>query len=120
MALSSVISWLGRPLNLNGRDPPSGPTDEPIPLAHPMPVADPTPLPDPSRPPMTWSPDRLAITDGLWGEGYQLPGGELETLRLAKPLGLSAATSLLLLGAGDIGAAAVELAQAGHLRTSET
>jgi UDP-N-acetylmuramate--alanine ligase len=26
---------------------------------------------------------------------------------------------LLLLGAGDIGAAAVELAQAGHLRTSE-
>src|SRR5579859_4961570 len=27
---------------------------------------------------------------------------------------------LLLLGAGDIGAAAVELAQAGHLRTSET
>jgi UDP-N-acetylmuramate--alanine ligase len=27
---------------------------------------------------------------------------------------------LLLLGAGDIGAAAVELAQLGHLRTSET
>jgi UDP-N-acetylmuramate--alanine ligase len=27
---------------------------------------------------------------------------------------------LLLLGAGDIGSAAVELAQTGHLRTSET
>ena len=50
-----------------------------------------------------WPPRRLAVTDALWGEGFQLPGGELEVLRLARPLGLSAASSLLLLGAGSGG-----------------
>jgi SAM-dependent methyltransferase len=39
----------------------------------------------------------------LWGDGFQFPGGELETLRLARPLGLSAASSLLLVGAGSGG-----------------
>jgi hypothetical protein len=53
-----------------------------------------------------WSRDRQDIVDALWGDGYQFPGGEIETLRLAKPLGLSAASSLLLLGAGGGGAAA--------------
>ena len=52
-----------------------------------------------------WSPIRLSITDALWGDGYQIPGGEVELLRLAKPLGLSAAASLMLLGAGSGGAA---------------
>ena len=55
-----------------------------------------------SRP---WCDERLSVSDALWGEGYQLPGGEMEVLRLAKPLGLSAASSLLLLGAGSGGAA---------------
>ena len=50
-----------------------------------------------------WSPARLAVTDALWGDGFQFPGGELETLRLARPLGLSAASSLLLVGAGSGG-----------------
>lgn len=50
-----------------------------------------------------WPPERIAITGALWGEGYQDPGGEPEVLRLARPLGLSAASSLLLLGAGSGG-----------------
>ncbi|HEY8289842.1 MAG TPA: hypothetical protein VIG49_11275 [Acetobacteraceae bacterium] len=52
-----------------------------------------------------WSAERLALADSLWGAGYVIPGGEIEILRLAKPLGLSAASSLLLLGAGAGGAA---------------
>lgn len=59
--------------------------------------------PSPQQPPATWAPERLAVSDMLWGEGYQFPGGELETLRLARPLGLSAASSLLLIGAGSGG-----------------
>jgi SAM-dependent methyltransferase len=51
----------------------------------------------------SWPVERLEVVDALWGEGFQFPGGEVETLRLVKPLGLSAATSLLLLGAGSGG-----------------
>ena len=62
--------------------------------------------PEPDKPPEApWHKGRLAVTDALWGDGYILPGGEVELLRLAKPLGLSAAASLLLLGAGTGGAA---------------
>jgi hypothetical protein len=50
-----------------------------------------------------WSPARLEVVEALWGDGFQFPGGEGETLRLVKPLGLSAATSLLLVGAGSGG-----------------
>jgi len=50
-----------------------------------------------------WPAERLDVSDALWGEGFQFPGGEAETLRLVKPLGLSAATSLLVLGAGSGG-----------------
>ncbi|MEI7711225.1 MAG: hypothetical protein WCI94_07325 [Rhodospirillales bacterium] len=52
-----------------------------------------------------WPAGRLEIADALWGNVYLIPGGENELLRLAKPLGLSAAASLLLLGAGSGGAA---------------
>ena len=63
-------------------------------------------VPEPAKPPEAlWHADRLAITDKLWGDGYLIPGGEIELLRLARPLGLSAAASLLLLGAGAGGAA---------------
>jgi cyclopropane fatty-acyl-phospholipid synthase-like methyltransferase len=47
----------------------------------------------------------MGVVDNLWGDGYVFPGGEAETLRLAKPLGLSSASSLLLLGAGAGGPA---------------
>jgi head-tail adaptor len=52
-----------------------------------------------------WSPARIAIADELWGDGNVLPGGEEEVLRLAVPLNLSAASSLLLLGAAAGGPA---------------
>jgi cyclopropane fatty-acyl-phospholipid synthase-like methyltransferase len=52
-------------------------------------------------------------TDALWGAGYQFPGGEIETLRLAKPMGLSKASSLLLIGAGGGGPACSLAVQLG-------
>jgi SAM-dependent methyltransferase len=47
-----------------------------------------------------WGRDRIAVVQSLWGDGFIFPDGEEETLRLAKPLALSNASSLLLLGAG--------------------
>jgi SAM-dependent methyltransferase len=52
-----------------------------------------------------WPPARLAMAHLLWGDGYVFPGGEIETLRLARPLGVSAATSLLVIGSGSGGPA---------------
>jgi hypothetical protein len=50
-----------------------------------------------------WPSARIGIAEALWGEGFLSPGGAAETLRLAKPMGLSAASSLVLLGAGSGG-----------------
>jgi cyclopropane fatty-acyl-phospholipid synthase-like methyltransferase len=61
--------------------------------------------PLPAAPANTWPKERLSVTNHLWGDGYLTPGGEMETLRLTKPLGLSSASSLLLLGAGGGGPA---------------
>jgi cyclopropane fatty-acyl-phospholipid synthase-like methyltransferase len=99
MPLSAVMNWFGWQ-----QPPPDEPPHEmhrldPVVAAElsvPM-VAD--------RPPPKWNRDRLKITDALWGQGYQFPGAEIETLRLAKPMGLSKASSLLLLGAGAGGPA---------------
>jgi SAM-dependent methyltransferase len=59
----------------------------------------------PAGPKAAWPPERVAVNDALWGEGYTFPGGEIETLRMAKPLGLSAASSMLVLGIGGGGPA---------------
>jgi cyclopropane fatty-acyl-phospholipid synthase-like methyltransferase len=107
MALSAVLNWFGRsarpvedaphrpvatqPVRGRSAEPVRGKSDEPP--------------PGPARPPLPWTRDRLIATDALWGEGFQFPGGEVETLRLAKPLGVSTASSLLLLGAGSGGPA---------------
>jgi SAM-dependent methyltransferase len=58
-----------------------------------------------NQPRSPWSTARLAVTDQLWGPGFTVPGGEIETLRLVRPLGLSSASSLLLVGVGGGGAA---------------
>jgi SAM-dependent methyltransferase len=50
-----------------------------------------------------WPRARIGVAEALWGEGFLLPGGGEEVVRLAKPLGLSAASSLLLIGAGSGG-----------------
>ncbi|MCW3477445.1 methyltransferase domain-containing protein [Limobrevibacterium gyesilva] len=60
-----------------------------------------------------WDDQRLAVAEALWGEGFLAPGGAEEVLRLAVPLGLSAASSLLLLGAGAGGPARVLAAELG-------
>jgi SAM-dependent methyltransferase len=52
-----------------------------------------------------WPAARLVLTNRLWGNGFIFPGGELETLRLTRPLGLSAAASLLIVGVGSGGPA---------------
>src|SRR4051812_4499997 len=61
------------------------------------------PLADDDDP--VWPSARIGTVEMLWGEGFLFPGGAAETLRLAKPMGLSAASSLLLLGAGSGGPA---------------
>jgi len=50
-----------------------------------------------------WPSARVGVAEALWGEGFLSPGGEAEILRFAKPLGLSEAASLLLLGAASGG-----------------
>jgi hypothetical protein len=51
-----------------------------------------------------WTETRLAAASLLWGDGCILPGGTAELRRLTAPLGLSPATTLILLGAGPGGA----------------
>jgi SAM-dependent methyltransferase len=91
MLASAFASWFGR----SHGPPPTVAKAVAVPVA---PVAEPVP-----RTP--WPPERLALTDRLWGEGFSLPGGEGEALRLARSLGPSAAHSLLLVGGGPGGAA---------------
>ena len=50
-----------------------------------------------------WPSARIGVAEALWGEGFLFPGGDAEVLRLVNPLGLSAASSLLLIGAGSGG-----------------
>jgi SAM-dependent methyltransferase len=47
-----------------------------------------------------WPAVRLALSNELWGAGFMFPGGESEILRLTRPLGVSAAASLLIVGVG--------------------
>ena len=57
----------------------------------------------PPPPDSAWSAARIEVADRLWGEGCLWPGGTDEVLRVAVPFGLSAASSLLYLGAGTAG-----------------
>jgi len=95
MLLSSVKNLFGR------QSPPSSWTPRPakalsLPALLPGKV-----LPEDDDP--VWSSARVGIAEALWGEGFLSPGGEAEILRFAKPLGLSEAASLLLLGAASGG-----------------
>jgi SAM-dependent methyltransferase len=55
--------------------------------------------------PLRWSVGRLQVNEALWGKGFVSPGGMSEMLQLAKPTGISAAGSLLLVGVGSGGPA---------------
>jgi len=88
MLLAGVKNWLARPLL------PEDMTEE----------TDPGEVPGIDPRDIAWPAERIELAGQLWGEGYILPGGEEETLRLARSLGLSADSTLLLLGCGPGGA----------------
>ena len=52
-----------------------------------------------------WPAMRVALANELWGTGFICPGGEAEILRLTRPLGVSSASSLLIVGVGSGGPA---------------
>lgn len=99
MRLVGIRNWLGR-----GRQPLQPAAGLLVADLLPMlDAADAAAAPSAQRaadlPPGLWSEARLALAAELWGEGYITPGGSAELVRLAVPLGLSAASSMLLLGA---------------------
>lgn len=57
----------------------------------------------PDRPPLPGLTPLLALRHDLCGEGFLFPDGAEEVVRLARPLGLSDAASVALLGAGSGG-----------------
>jgi hypothetical protein len=63
--------------------------------------------------PRPWTPARLAQAEALWGEGFIGPGGADEVKRLTASFGLSAASSLLIVGAGAGGPARTMAADLG-------
>lgn len=87
---------------LFGRSSPAPPARTLVPT-EPRPHVE-APRADP-KPPTPWPASRLALTNDLWGAGFIFPGGEGEILRLARPLGVSAAISLLIVGVGNGGPA---------------
>jgi cyclopropane fatty-acyl-phospholipid synthase-like methyltransferase len=90
----------------------------PHPLAMPRVVAEPPPMLVPATAlaeddDPEWPSARISVAEALWGEGFLFPGGREEALRLAKPLGLSDASSLMLVGAGTGGAPRAITAELG-------
>lgn len=102
LALPDVKRWFAR-------RSPRPHLAEPLPFAQPAAehsaALDPPPGVAEWHAPTIWRPIRLAVEEELWGAGYLTPGGAPEVLRFALPLGLSTASSLLLLGAGAGGPA---------------
>jgi SAM-dependent methyltransferase len=107
MAFAALRNWL-----LRGRPGPGGadPTHGGDLLELDLPAAS-----DAAPPPRSpvWPASRLAIEEELWGTGFMNPGGGPEVLRYAAPIGLSAAATLLLLGAGTGGPAQILATELG-------
>ena len=107
MRLAGLRGWFGR--GRPGADPgdaSAAPAMQPAPAAPDAPARA-------VEPPPPWSAARLELTDGLWGEGFVAPGGPEEVQRLLRPLGLTAASSLLLLGAAAGGPAVAATSLSG-------
>ena len=102
MPFVALRHWLTR-----GRLSPPGPTTPDDLLLADPPVLHMAATAPPAIPITTGPPARLTIEEELWGQGFLTPGGGAEILRLAAPLGLSAASTLLLLGAGAGGPAQI-------------
>jgi hypothetical protein len=107
MAFAALRNWL-----LRGRPGPGGadPTHGGDLLELDLPAAS-----DAAPPPRSpiWPASRLAIEEEVWGTGFMTPGGGPEVLRYAAPIGLSAAATLLLLGAGTGGPAQILATELG-------
>ncbi len=95
MLLAGMWNWLGKPSAAD-----SGSASPRFAVTAEDPPAEATPNSN-----AVWTAERIEVAAQLWGEGFVFPGGEEETMRLAGPLGLSAASSLLLLGCGPGGPA---------------
>ncbi len=95
MRLMALRSRMERPR-------PASPAPDPTPPAEPdfVPIAV---EPDAVESAGGWTRRRLRMAEALWGEGFLAPGGPDAVLRLAASLGLTAASSLLLLGVGSGG-----------------
>jgi hypothetical protein len=107
MALGRVWSMLTDLIGSIGSHAEHAPAREPV-----FETAEPA-IPCEPVPPSHWNRDRIALVESLWGEGFIFPAGEQETLRLAMPLVLSEATSLLIVGVGSGGPASCIATQLG-------
>jgi len=102
MLLESVRSWLGGASSAPGTGPP-----------FPGGVEEAREADLPAKPEGPWPAARVDVCEQIWGEGFLSPGGAEEVMRLAKPLGLTSAASLLLVGAGSGGAPRIIASQLG-------
>ena len=62
-------------------------------------------IPAPDTKKEVWTPERVKIAERIWGAGYVFPGGNEQTLKLIKPLGLNPKVTFADLNAGTGGAA---------------
>jgi hypothetical protein len=108
MQLVALRNWLGGLGRGRTRDSISV-----TPVAEAGLIAPATSLPGEAEPPAGphefaippyWTTERLALTEELFGSGFVMPGGAAEVMRYIRPVGLSSAAGLLLLGAGSGGA----------------
>jgi len=99
MVLDSIQAWLsGKASALVRRRPRAGPAA--VAEAPPLPDAEPGKMVETAA---LWPASRITAAESVWGEGFLAPGGAEEVARLARPMGLSGQTSLLLVGAGTGG-----------------
>jgi cyclopropane fatty-acyl-phospholipid synthase-like methyltransferase len=106
MLLATVQNWLSgkRSDSTRAGVPADDPADAPPPGV--TPAAPPETAPAASRQRRlggAWPAERIKAAETVWGEGFLTPGGAEEMLRLARPLALSDALSLLVVGAGTGG-----------------
>ena len=87
-------------------DPDAPDYDETVVVPHDV-AKDPEPDDDPD---LRWPPNRLAMTQKLFGRGYTFPGGEKGVVSMVKPLGLAPENSFVdfSVGLGGPGTTLVE------------
>ena len=110
MHLRSFRAWLSQAFSHPASPEPGGSPDHDKALAM-GPVAGTGPPSTPSL--VHWNASRLLVAQHLWGDGYITAGGGNEAKHLATPIGLSSAATVLLLGAGAGGVAALMVTEFG-------